>query len=439
MCVSPRDARIRDMLPAAASSGSASPPADGVKSSLLRRLSRVGLGKMVPPESRGADLSGSAPPSASASPQTGSVALPAGAGVEAPAGGSLAPTAHPSISLSHPFRTTHETLKGTEKEGSSFVQHHVLHEPTKDLWLDCDPGHDDALALLMATHHPGLRLIGVSTVSGNASGRATYLNAARVLVAIGADKALRFRASFPPRESSSGVPPTPPSEDPDIMYPVLIRGADAPLLQTPRHDPAIHGQDGLGGVLGLPALDDPRTIKRLWASYAGFDPHLVEEPQPDGTHADVVAPHVELPSATPDRVVAALAAELNRRRRIRAPPLHICITGPCTNIALLIKLHPKLVAPDTVASIVIMGGAAGCAGNRWALGEFNAACDPEAIAIVMYHPVKVVMAGLNVTHQGTFCFSLLDPYTARTRRRLFDMARDTTPSFAWQWKLKRKH
>jgi len=34
--------------------------------------------------------------------------------------------------------------------------------------MDCDPGHDDAIAIILAAAQPGLDILGITTVSGNA-------------------------------------------------------------------------------------------------------------------------------------------------------------------------------------------------------------------------------------------------------------------------------
>lgn len=52
--------------------------------------------------------------------------------------------------------------------------------------IDCDPGHDDALALLLAVGDPRLRLLGVTTVAGNQTLDKTTLNALRILALAGA-------------------------------------------------------------------------------------------------------------------------------------------------------------------------------------------------------------------------------------------------------------
>lgn len=53
------------------------------------------------------------------------------------------------------------------------------------VWLDCDPGLDDAFAIILAAHHPSIDLIGVSTSAGNTSVENTTRNALDLLHNIG--------------------------------------------------------------------------------------------------------------------------------------------------------------------------------------------------------------------------------------------------------------
>jgi len=55
----------------------------------------------------------------------------------------------------------------------------------KPVILDVDPGHDDAVALMMACGHPGLDLLAVTTVAGNVPLEKTTRNALRVLSLVG--------------------------------------------------------------------------------------------------------------------------------------------------------------------------------------------------------------------------------------------------------------
>lgn len=71
--------------------------------------------------------------------------------------------------------------------------------------------------------------------------------------------------------------------------------------------------------------------------------------------------------------------------------------GPLTNIALALRLEPKIV--DLVAEIVLMGGAAHVPGNITPLAEANIYHDPHAAQMVFSAEWQVTMVGLDVTHQ----------------------------------------
>ncbi len=54
-----------------------------------------------------------------------------------------------------------------------------------NVWLDCDPGIDDAFAIILAAFSPKINLIGISTVSGNSSIKSMTKNTLKVLNLIG--------------------------------------------------------------------------------------------------------------------------------------------------------------------------------------------------------------------------------------------------------------
>ncbi len=64
-------------------------------------------------------------------------------------------------------------------------------------WLDCDPGHDDSFAILLASYTNSINVIGVSTVAGNQTIEKTTLNALNVMNLLGHVKKAPQSLSFP--------------------------------------------------------------------------------------------------------------------------------------------------------------------------------------------------------------------------------------------------
>jgi len=91
--------------------------------------------------------------------------------------------------------------------------------------LDCDPGHDDAIAILLAAGSPAVELLAITTVAGNQTLEKVTRNALAVCAVAG------------------------------IRVPVA-RGADRPLVEPQRVAEDIHGDSGLDGPVLPPAAFD---------------------------------------------------------------------------------------------------------------------------------------------------------------------------------------
>jgi inosine-uridine nucleoside N-ribohydrolase len=82
--------------------------------------------------------------------------------------------------------------------------------------------------------------------------------------------------------------------------------------------------------------------------------------------------------------------------------------GPLTNIALALRLEPRIV--KQVKEVVIMGGNALVPGNATPAAEANIHNDPEAADIVFGADWPVTMVGLDVTHKVNMKRDHLDVY-----------------------------
>lgn len=103
---------------------------------------------------------------------------------------------------------------------------------TTKIILDCDPGHDDAVAILLAAGNPNIELLGVTTVGGNHTLEKVTRNTAQVLTVA----------------KLTDVP--------------LYAGATRPILREVETAEGIHGDTGMeihGFELPEPALSVQET------------------------------------------------------------------------------------------------------------------------------------------------------------------------------------
>ena len=190
----------------------------------------------------------------------------------------------------------------------------------RNIVLDCDPGHDDAVAILLAGKNPNLNLLGISVVAGNQTIEKTARNALNVATFLG------------------------------INVPIAI-GCEFPMVRERVICAAIHGESGLDG------FEFPNYGDKF-----------------DKRHG----------------VQLLIDSVMNNDK------VTIVATGPLTNVAMAIKMEPRIL--KRLDEIVIMGGSVDN-GNTSPAAEFNIMCDPEAAHVVFSSGVTVRMVGLNVTRK----------------------------------------
>ncbi|HZK00038.1 MAG TPA: ribosylpyrimidine nucleosidase [Tissierellaceae bacterium] len=189
--------------------------------------------------------------------------------------------------------------------------------------LDCDPGHDDAVAIMMAAIHPKIDLLGITVVAGNQTLEKTTINALNVCQYLNIETKVYAGCSHPMIREKQVI-----AED-------------------------IHGVSGLDGP-----IFEPLTRK-------AEDKHAV------------------------DYIIETLMSSDG--------DITLVPTGPLTNIAMAMRMEPKIV--DKIKEIVLMGGAYQL-GNVTPAAEFNIYADAEAAYVVFTSGRPIVMMGLDLTRQA---------------------------------------
>ncbi len=112
--------------------------------------------------------------------------------------------------------------------------------------MDCDPGHDDALAILLAAANPAVELLAITTVAGNQTMEKCTLNARRIC-------------------SVAGITDVP-----------IASGASEPLLGSLHIGEYVHGASGLDG----PAWGEPTVPVSAEHAVDLMARLLAEHPEP---------------------------------------------------------------------------------------------------------------------------------------------------------------
>ena len=102
------------------------------------------------------------------------------------------------------------------------------------VFIDCDPGADDIIALLLGMNMPELDIVGISTLCGNVEASKTYVNALKTVGVAG-----------------KNIP--------------VYKGAETPMTRELYTAKDVHGNDGMAGLSDTIAAPDVSEEKeKAW-------------------------------------------------------------------------------------------------------------------------------------------------------------------------------
>jgi len=161
--------------------------------------------------------------------------------------------------------------------------------------LDCDPGHDDAFAILLAGHNPRINLLGISTVAGNQTVEKTTNNAQRITSVGG------------------------------LSHIKIVKGQAVPLVRPSQICPEIHGESGMD------CSDAFSVMLKQQTSHS----------------ADQIV----------NKKAVNYMFEVIDNETKYGDKVTLVATGCLTNVALLLTIYPEV--KQKLDKIVILGGAIG--------------------------------------------------------------------------------
>lgn len=264
--------------------------------------------------------------------------------------------------------------------------------------IDCDPGIDDGLAIMLALSMPEeIEVLAITVVAGNAPVEAGYQNALKILRFMG-------RLDLP-----------------------VFKGAERPLKREYIDALDTHGPDGLGGC-GIPELSAGEYVRQEMGAVEYMSKVLI---------GDSAGGCGDEPVGRRELLLKDVDSGCRQVDKSAEGGVSIIALGPLTNLALLAKEDPE--AFGRIEELVSMGGAFRIHGNCSPVAEYNYWCDPDAAAVV-YEEMgrrgkQVHMVGLDVTRRIVLTPDLLsllrrlDPVMGSFIEKITGFYFD----FHWKW------